>query len=217
MIPPIIVTGCPRSGTSLTCGLINQAGAFGGEMRGPTNHNKKGMYENRGVVQIFKNYLHSNGYDPKAQSILPGPDTAPDYPDLRRDVESIMKRDGYKGGPWFFKTVKGCHFWPVIVSAFPQATWIIVERPRDQVVRSLLKTPFMKAYDTWEQWEEYVKTHERRFDEIERNVANCFRVNSNRIVNGQYIEVRTVIKMLGLEWDEAKVNEFVEPTFWTAA
>ena len=40
---PIIITGCARSGTSLTAGVINICGAGGGEMSGATIYNKKGM------------------------------------------------------------------------------------------------------------------------------------------------------------------------------
>ena len=56
--PPILLTGCARSGTSLTAGIVNLCGAFGGIMSGPNRNNAKGMFENSKIRNtIIKPYL----------------------------------------------------------------------------------------------------------------------------------------------------------------
>jgi hypothetical protein len=68
MRPPILITGCARSGTSMTAGIVHICGAFGGRMSGPTPNNRKGMFENEEVRnQIVKPYLSSIGADPLGQ------------------------------------------------------------------------------------------------------------------------------------------------------
>ena len=72
MPPPIIVTGCARSGTSLTAGIINICGAYGGTLAPPNVNNRKGMFENTTVRQtIVKPYLREHGWDPLGQNPLP--------------------------------------------------------------------------------------------------------------------------------------------------
>ena len=217
MNSPIIVTGVPRSGTSLTCGVLNTLGAFGGDMRGPTDWNQKGMFENRRIVGLVKDYLRSIDCDPLAQHPLPALSDLRPWPTLQNDIEQAMRADGYEGGVWFFKTVKGCHLWPLFMQAFPLAHWIIVERPKEQVIDSLLRTPFMRAYNTREGWDQYIEVHKKRFAEIERNGLDVVRINSNRIINGDYTYIRRFAKRVGLEWDEDVVREFVEPSLWSVA
>ncbi len=43
---PIIVTGCARSGTSLTAGVLHLCGAWIGKCTGPTAYKKRGQFEN---------------------------------------------------------------------------------------------------------------------------------------------------------------------------
>ena len=65
---PILITGCPRSGTSLTAGIINKCEAWGGEMVGPTPHNPKGFFENIGLREkLTKPVLSAMGCDPLGQ------------------------------------------------------------------------------------------------------------------------------------------------------
>jgi hypothetical protein len=51
MKDPILITGAARSGTSMTAGVINICGAFGGVLSGPNKNNKKGMFENNRIRQ----------------------------------------------------------------------------------------------------------------------------------------------------------------------
>ena len=107
--PPIIITGCARSGTSLTAGIVNLSGAYGGDMHGPNKYNARGMYENKSIKEVLdKPYLRSIGADPKGQKPLPGEDGVPGTDalpipnDWKKRVEDLFIQQGY-GNPFTFE------------------------------------------------------------------------------------------------------------------
>lgn len=210
MRPPIIVTGVPRSRTSMTCGVLCNLGAYGGDMRGPNTYNQKGMWENRKIVQLVKDYLRCIDCDPLAQYPLPKKDDLKPWSSLRVSVERTMIEDGYKKGPWFFKTIKGCHLWECFHGAFPEALWVIVNRRRSGLVDSLLRTPFMRAYNDKEGWNYYIDVHQERFEEI-RNNCQYVDVDTDAIVQGDFTSLQRAAKIGGLIWDDRIVQEFVSP------
>lgn len=210
MIEPIIVTGVPRSRTSMTCGTLHALGAFGGDMRGPTPNNQRGMFENKRVVAMVKDYLRSMNCDPNAQHPLPSMDELKPWTNVRSQIQRAMIEDGYNGGPWFFKTVKGCHLWPVLHEAFPEAKWIIVRRDREGLINSLLRTSFMRAYQDREGWSHYIDQHEARFAEI-LDTCDARELHSDRVIAGDFEHFRKVIEGVGLKWNERAVRDFVDP------
>jgi len=207
MQEPIIVTGVPRSRTSMTCGTLNALGAFGGDMRGPTKYNQKGMYENRKVVTMVKDYLRSMNCDPNAQHPLPSMDELKSWSNARSQIQRAMTEDGYTGGPWFFKTVKGCHFWPVLHEAFPEAKWIIVRRDPEQIEASCHRTRFMKKAPDWSAW---VREHERRIEELS-NTVDCIEVWPNPNEAESFVDM---VDYAGLEWNGVAVKEVLDPSQW---
>ena len=69
---PILVTGCARSGTSMTAGIIDLCEAWGGITSGPNRNNRKGMFENASIRNnLVKPFLANIGADPMGQSPLP--------------------------------------------------------------------------------------------------------------------------------------------------
>jgi len=226
---PILITGAARSGTSLSAGIINICGAFGGRMSGPTRNNKKGMFENARIRnQILKPYLRGIGMDPLGQYPLPDPENLLPQPDLKKQVEQIMVEDGYKDGPWMYKGAKACLTWPLWSKAFPDAKWVIVRRKTNDIVASCLKTNFMRAFssknfqkcagvdneiDGWTWW---VEQHIRRFKEMVDSGLNCMEVWPEKMVKGDYTQSKDMIEWLGLEWKEEEVKSFIDPKLWKA-
>ena len=107
---PILITGCARSGTSMTGGIINICGAWGGKMAGQTTHNKRGMYENLEIRNgIVKPYLRSIKADPLCQKPLPdimlfrefsAASSIVEY--WRHAITRVIKHQEYTGGPWVY-------------------------------------------------------------------------------------------------------------------
>lgn len=222
MSRPILITGAARSGTSMTAGIIDLSGAFGGKTSPPTPHNKKGMFENRRIRNhVVKPYLDFIGADRMGQKPLP---TAAQLrledehvQDHREQVLDIFKSQGYdpKVHPtWYYKGAKICLIWPLWAKCFPDAQWIIVRRDAEDIVRSCLRTGFMRAYDTRAGWLGWLAEHEKRFEEMVNAGLDVSFVWPQKMINGDFTEIQTVVNRMGLEFDLKATAEFVEPKLW---
>ena len=217
---PILITGAARSGTSLTAGIVNICGAFGGELAGPNIHNQKGMFENNVIRQtLVKPYLTSIGCDPLGQKPLPNIKqvfsvTIERANIWRRAVEQIMKRQGYKDGPWFYKGAKSCLYWYLWSLAFPDAKWVVVRREPKDIVRSCMQTSFMRAFRDAIGWHRWVETHEQRFGQMVTAGLQVREVWPKKMIDGDFTEIEEVISWLGLEWKEPLVRAFVDPALY---
>lgn len=220
MNAPILITGCARSGTSMVAGIVNLCGAFGGQLSGPTSNNRKGMFENSEIRNnIVKPYLRGIGADPMGQDPLPDlnkvasglPGTAKK---LRKAVVSTMRRQGYKDGPWFYKGAKLCLIWPLWDLAFPDAKWIVVRRPDEEIAASCLATSFMRAHHTAAGWQKWIDQHKARFQEMFTADIHSREIWSTSMIAGKFDDMLSVIDWCGLEWQGQAVREFVSPELW---
>jgi len=216
MKDPILITGCARSGTSLTAGIINICGAFGGELSGPSRFNRKGMFENRVIRNlIVKPYLKRSGLDRMGQLPLPDINNLKPFSNLKDEVENIIIKQNYKSGPWFYKGAKVCLLWPLWDDAFPNAKWVIVRRNSNDIINSCLRTPFMRAYTEVEGWQIWVDEHLKRFNEMQEADLNIIEVWPEQMIKeNNYKPTKEMINSLGLNWKEKEVKEFVSPNLW---
>lgn len=228
MNAPILITGCARSGTSLVAGIINQRGAFGGKMSGPNMNNAKGMFENSRIRNdIVKPYFRTLNVDPLGQYPLPKIEGMIPPLGWSTKIEQVMLDEGYEGGPWMYKGAKLCLHWPVWNDAFPNAKWIIVRRKTSDIINSCLRTGFMRAFtsrsnqaavgakDEWDGWLWWVHQHEARFIEMMQAGLNCKVIWPERMVDGDYTQIKEMLKWLDLEWGP-EIMDFIEPKLWKA-
>ena len=212
---PIIVTGCARSGTSLIGGIINIA--FGGNLLGPNKYNQKGMFENGHIRDIIeKGYLKSIRMCPLGQKPLPNTKTIPIPADWKDVIHGVMKAEGYKEGPWFYKGAKACLIWPVWHYAFPNAKWVIVRRRSADIATSCLNTAFMHKHKTYDEWIGWINHHEDKFVEMMKEGVNVKVIWPERMVRGNYEQIFELIEWLGLTWKQKEVQDFIEPKLWKA-
>ena len=215
MKPPILITGCARSGTSLTAGVVDICGAFGGSLRPGGTPNPKGMFENNEIIQdIIKPYLDSIGMDKMGQDPLPKLEDLVPYPKLKEKVENVMMGDGYECGPWYFKGAKTCLIWPLWHKAFPKAKWIIVRRDALSIARSCMNTSFMRAFSNVEGWLDWVKLHETRFNEMHKAGLDIKEIWPEEAIQGNLSWLQMLIEELGLDWKDKEVKEFITPEYW---
>lgn len=226
---PVLITGAARSGTSMVAGIINLCGAFGGEMSPANRHNAKGMYENQVIRnQIVKPYLRKISADPMGQFPLPNINDLIIPGNWRNQILDVMIDQGLREGmPWMYKGAKMCLFWPVWNYAFPNAKWVVVRRKSSDIVTSCLKTGFMTAFareeiqrrvgaeNEREGWMWWIHQHEQRFVEMIQAGMNVKVVWPERMVNGDYTQMRELVDWLGLEWNPEVLN-FIEPKLWKA-
>lgn len=210
---PIFIVGAARSRTSLTAGIVERCGAYGGITCGPTNHNKRGQYEHSGIRQkMVKPYLRRIGADPLGQKPLPNPNSMQPWPELRNMVHGILHLDGWDGKrQWYFKGAKLCLIWQPWHEAFPNATWIIARRHTPDIVASCQRVRFMRAYKGVEGWTAWVEEHIKRFEEMTAAGLRTFEVDTDKLVQGDVAQIKAAVEGAGLVWNEEAVREFITP------
>ena len=100
MNDPIIVTGGPRSGTTLTMRFLHACG-----MEVGTETAKNPLLEGRIRDQLFKPLLASGGFDRRAQKSLPPVGWEPAMPvvQVRQEVLDLFGGPTGEGVVWGFK------------------------------------------------------------------------------------------------------------------
>lgn len=224
---PIIITGAARSGTSLVAGLVDKCGVFGGDASLVCKWNPKGMFENTRLRQkVVKPYLRRLQVDPLGQFPLPEVQNLLPFPDMKKQIENELKRDGWDGKRrWYYKCAKACLFWPIWLKAFPKAQWVIVRRRKEQIAESCLRTSFMRKfgsrdvrkrngfkseYDSWLWW---VEQHEQRFQEMIEAGMDVRMVWTEKIVAGDFEELDRVMNWLRLEMTQ-EARSLITPEIW---
>jgi hypothetical protein len=217
---PIFITGCARSGTSLTAGIIQRCGAWGGNVQGASRNNAKGQYENLDIRQhVVKMILRNMNVDPLGQNPLPKIENVwrmiNESDKLKKMIIGIITRQGYNGNDiWYFKGAKICLMWPLWHAAFPEAKWVIVRREDYDICSSCLRTPFMKAFNRRGGWQFWIDEHKKRFEEMSEFGLDLFEYWPFKAVEGNFEQTKEMIDFLGLTYNEKEIKEFVTPDLW---
>lgn len=218
--PPILITGCPRSGASIIGSVINSSGAFGGEM------SKRGMFTNDRIrEEIVFPYFDDIQMDKLGQYPLPDTDNLSIPPNWEDLVLQIMSDEGYQTGQWMYKDSRLTLTWPIWNYAFPNAKWIIVRRRTGDIIQSCLKTAFMTGFGSvnnqkavnanteQEGWLWWVHQYENRFVRMIEAGLNCKVIWPERMLYGNYQQIYEVLEWVGLSWNKEVVNR-IYPLFW---
>ena len=212
MSSPILITGLPRSGTSITAGLVHMSGVYGGEMVEGNSNNEKGFFESAPVRDlIIKPYLASINADPLGQNPLPTVTPKPPLRDLKVKVEEVLQVA--KGERYFLKEPKILLMWKSFHQAFPKAKWVIVRRDLDQILSSVVRTPFMRAYSTKEEWVPWANYHLNRIKELKAAV-DYFEFWPQRALTRDYSHMADLETFLGIEIPYRESREFLDPKLW---
>lgn len=205
---PIFVTGIERSGSSIIARIMNHCGAFTGSVTD--------MYENIQIKKLLDSYYDSLGVDKRGQWPLPDPKKLIIPTNWKQKIEDTLINKSYNGTtPWMLKGSRICQTWPIWHYAFPNARWIIVRRRPGDVVNSCLKTGYMKAFKTPEEWLNWIHVHEKIFVEMIQAGVNCKQIWPERMVYGDYQQVRETVDWVELKWDENLID-IIEPLMWNS-
>jgi hypothetical protein len=108
-----------------------------------------------------------------------------------------------------------CLVWPLWNTAFPDAKWVIVRRRADDIAKSCVKTPFMRAFRSEAEWLAcWVMHHEWCFNEMINTCSNVTEIWPETFIKGDVTQLKLLIVSLGLEWKEKEVKEFISPELW---
>lgn len=218
MHEPIFITGCARSGTSLVARCVKASGAAGGTLILGDSNNPHGFFENAAIREkLIKPALIANGCDPLGQDPLPDPeDPITTIPDLRKKVQSILQAEGVDlAKPWFYKCAKIHLMWRAWHGEFPDAKYIIVRRSEAMIVDSCLRTGFMQRHLNATGWFGWVRYQLARFAEMRDSGLNVKEVWSDKLIAGDYSELKDALEWAGLTFDPEIIKSCIDPAIWT--
>jgi len=182
---PILIASPPRSGSSLTAGLLHWAGLFGGSMKVGDRWNKKGYFENLRVRDILIRYLRANDKDKEGKRYQPRNLDAKWFR-FGHEVTQAMHDEGAGKRRWYFKDPKILVCRNLWLEHFPSARWVLVTRNHRDTIDSLMRTEFMDAYSTREEWAAFLGRYDYWMAEVRRIARNkTFTFNIDRIFQGE--------------------------------
>lgn len=143
-VPPLIVTGMHRSGTSATARLLQHAGLdVGGRLLGPGLDNPTGYYEDLDFCALNLALVSAGvGDDPRyqpdwahAERLVPAR-----LERLRGPAQALVAERAARGTPWGFKDPRTAVLLDFYESLAPDARYLFVYREPWDVLASLLRT-----------------------------------------------------------------------------
>jgi hypothetical protein len=213
MLDPIIITGIPRSRTSMTAQIIELCGVFLGDVLQKTVANPMGQKENSELNHLVqKAHFKRFGFDPKAQKPVPPLKWYEPDPSRRNTVFAIMKKQGLQPKMrWGFKECKASYDWRNWHKAFPNAFWIVTERNDSDIIQSCYKTSFMTRHKTDQEWQGWIDHQKKIFKDMFDNLPKIRKLNTDRLVNSEFTELESIIHDLYLKWDFEKIKRQIQP------
>lgn len=217
---PIFITGIERSGSTIIARLLKEAGVWSGDCTP--------MMENRRIKQLVDFLYVGIGKDQKGQFPIPKQSELNDIQEenWRKEVFHLITKYGYPdSATWMYKSNRLYQTWSLWNRAFPDAKWIVVRRRTGDILQSCKKTSYMNTFsnphllhalklETEEQgWLWWVHQQEKQLSALQEKGVNMKIVWPDRMVDGDYCQVKDVFDWLGLEWSDQFV-EVVEPLLW---
>ena len=193
MNDPIIIISMPRSGSSMTAGLFAEHGVWTGPCRPPGPQNAKGHFES---LPIRDEIIKTVG------AIVQKGVLAPEVKGWRGRVENIIRKAGYKEGPWLFKS--SAMYYPLWHEFNP--TFVCVRRNLEAIEQSGKATGYFRRPKA-------IQPHVKAMDYVRDNMGGID-VFSDEVIAGDYSSLERAFDAAGLEMDERIVSDFVDPSLW---
>jgi hypothetical protein len=182
--------------------------------------NPAGFFENEVLrEEVVKKMLVAEGVSPYGVGDFPALTGLRPDKKLAQRVLQIIHRQGYRGDrPWAFKDAKLSLLWPVWKKAFPDARWIIVRRPRQEIIQSCLRTNFMRYHsDDPEFWSQWIDVYRERLEMLKASGVWWREINTPDLMAGDSTVMQSVVSELGLQWQDEQIRRFINPRFWHSA
>jgi hypothetical protein len=215
---PVFILAPPRSGTSLVAGCLQLCGAWtGSTVQGDSTANPKGFFEHIAIrEQITKKILLRLGCDPLGVSKLPPLTAKIEVENFVAAIKHVLEKDGYQHDkPWLYKDAKLTLLWPVYLKWFPHASWVYVKRDKADIIRSCLRTSFMRQHSRSEVfWSQFVDEYTDRINALKQASDNVTELDSGSLVAGKFEPLQALVQDLGLTYKEQEIKEFISPGYW---
>lgn len=199
---PIIITGVPRSRTSLICRLLEVCGAnFGPKntLKGATKENINGYYENEKFCKELQK--------PYFEEILKIPildrERLPSNEDILIEPDWNSKVNLYfKSNVTAIKDPKFCLYWEMWDWYFPNARWILSYRDINGILESVMnRTSWMDKKLGKKKWIKWAEHHVKRMTELSDSVKNIRWINTDLLLIDIFDQLRETVEWLGLKYN----------------
>jgi glutamyl/glutaminyl-tRNA synthetase len=200
---PIFITGAERSGSGLIARIFSLSGAFLGE----TNK----LYENIELEKKNYRFTFVNSF----RCYMPLTKKLKIPVSWHDEVMSEIYSQGYTDDDILvYKDSKLSQIWPVWDYAFPDAKWIIVRRRTPDIINSCVKTAYMRRFknkknlnfvqvNTEEEgWLWWIHQYENKFIEMMQQGLNVRIIWPDRMVAGDFRQIKETVEWAGLKWDD---------------
>lgn len=212
---PILIVSPPRSGSSLCGYILDRAGIWGGKMKVgddkyPVKYNPYGYFENIAITEVLVDYLKKNdtaNLEKRFQPVNLDADDPEFYKKITKCLEG--KDDNQK---WFYKNVKNAFCWRLWDKYFPDATWLIVKRNREDILRSIKKTSFMDAYSLVAEWELYL---DKIYSLIKMicTARRFFILDIDKVMRGELWELKLILELMEIKYSD-NLLECIDKKYW---
>lgn len=212
----VFITGVPRSGTSLTAGLVKMAGFHMGDTVPGNKNNPRGFFERADIRSgIIKPYLESLGADPNGNDPLPSPHGNYHWiPNLERRFYDAMGRKEDVA----FKEPKLLLIWRQWLAWFPNAKWVLTHRDDEEILDSVERTPFMRAFAVRDEWRPWLAHYKGELNSLAAFLRpRAFVFEPHRALDGDAGHIRALSDFLGKEIPERDAGEFLDRRLWKRA
>ena len=209
----ILVTGPPRSGTSMVAGILAICGAFPGFTIGPVPHNAKGTFQNQVIMELIINMLIAfRLYNEWGMHVIP--ERSPFIADLRERVDQTLLAQGANGLQMMVKAPQISLMWETWHQAYPEAKWIWCDRDKEAVARSCIRAAKYESLTdppyNFQEWKAWVEAHDTKLFEIAEEIEDFTIIDSRKVADGDYDHLKSFVDYAGLVWKEEEINEFVD-------
>lgn len=172
MMQPIFITGIPRSGLGIVTEVLHAAGL---QLGTPNTHAGYSKFENLEMQQnIFGSIYQNIHADSRCQYPLPIQDVVNQIEPMsivKNVARWTVRQEINVDIPWGIHSVKLLPIWVAWYKAFPDATWIVIDRDDTSIIDSCIATSYMDAYanpellkklgvterKAWMQWIKYFR------------------------------------------------------------
>lgn len=210
-----MVSGPPRSGTSLTTGFVSYCGAWVGDCVGAAPGNPHGFFENRDLREtLTKSMLSERGIDPLGQHPLVGHGRPVPTVGRRGEIERLIRAQGYSAGPWVMKSAKVLLMLDDWLEMFPDAIWLVTRRPVEAVAESCRRAGFMSTPGPGG-WGVYVRAYMERIERLVER-AYVFRIDTPDLAAGDTdgSGIVPALRACGLKVTD-RARDFIDPEVFT--
>lgn len=235
MRSPVIITGMPRAGIWLIAGAFDTAGAFGGDIDRKASSRNGETFENIDIRdRVERPLLEGLKCEARGLGQLPNVDR---LKSLARSlnggwaglIDDIFTRQGRAAshraeGARFVASPVACLLWPLWHSAYPDATWIFVQRPIKDIFESCRASGYLdgahvrsnksRRIRTEAELNELIAGYETCYDQMTEAGLSMYDIWPHEIFQGKLGVLMCIMEdYCGLTMS-ADVAEYLRPYLW---